>query len=662
MLNPPWFKLTEEEGGSTQHKLSHAVHKLLCDNLDDSIKAARSTLESQQYPDGYWDYPLEADCTIPSEYIMMMHFTDDIDRKLELKIANYLREHQSEHGGWSLYHGGAFDLSCTVKTYFALKLVGDAPDSPHMTSARDAILSCGGAAKSNVFTRITLALFSQVPWRAVPFIPVEVMLLPKWFPFHISKVSYWSRTVMVPLFILCSLKPTASNPRRIDIPELFLTPPEDEKKYFFPTSKLSHLFLGLDYMGRNLLEPLIPKFIRRKALKKAEQWITERLNGEDGLGGIFPAMVNAHEALLLLGYDEEHSLVKQTKSSLEKLLVIEGDSAYCQPCLSPMWDTGLASLAIYEADQFEQMAKKKGKAPNPVIRGLDWLSAQQLSDEPGDWRENNPSLQGGGWPFQFANSHYPDLDDTSLIAWSMSIADHERYAENITRAADWVMGMQSKNGGFAAFDRDNTHDYLNHIPFADHGALLDPPTEDVTARCIALLGLASAEKYQPALHRAIQYLKDTQDVNGSWFGRWGTNYIYGTWSVLSALDAAGQDMHQPWIQNAVDWLKSTQHFDGGWGESNDSYYDDKHQQPHSSTSYQTAWAMLGLIAADQADSSSVKKAVAYLISHQQEDGLWSDDSFTAPGFPKVFYLKYHGYTKFFPLWALALYRNRSQKS
>lgn len=655
MLNPP-----NMQAATSKRRSPRTKHRP--EQLNESIDCARATIESQQYSDGYWDYQLEADCTIPAEYIMMMHFTDDIDRALEIKIANYLRAHQCDHHGWALYHGGSFDLSCSVKTYFALKLVGDNPDAEHMRRARKAILSHGGAAKANVFTRIALALFEQVPWRAVPFIPVEVMLLPKWFPFHISKVSYWSRTVMVPLFILCSLKPSASNPRRINITELFTVAPDHVNQYFHPTNKLSRLFLSLDYIGRNFLEPLIPNFVRKKALKKAEHWVIERLNGEDGLGAIFPAMVNAHESLLLLGYDEKHPLIKQTKASLEKLLIIEQDSAYCQPCFSPMWDTGLASLALHETAKFQQIDDMALSSPQSVIDGLDWLAQQQLHDEPGDWRDNNPNLEGGGWPFQFANSHYPDLDDTSLIGWAMSTADHQRYAENINRAANWVVGMQSTNGGFAAFDRDNTHDYLNHIPFADHGALLDPPTADVTARCIALLGLTNEEKYRPALLRAIDFLKRTQEKNGSWFGRWGTNYIYGTWSVLSALEVAGQDMQQDWIQKAAAWLIETQHFDGGWGESNDSYYDHQHEQPHSSTSYQTAWAILGLIAAGHTHSSSLKRAIDFLIDRQEDDGLWSDDSFTAPGFPKVFYLKYHGYTKFFPLWALALYRNKVKQN
>lgn len=319
-----------------------------------------------------------------------------------------------------------------------------------------------------------------------------------------------------------------------------------------------------------------------------------------------------------------------------------------------MWDTGLASLALLEASG-------GAKAPPAVIRGLDWLKENQLSDEPGDWRDYSPGLKGGGWPFEYANAFYPDLDDTGLIGWAMQQADSERYRDSVLAAADWVQGMQSKNGGFGSFDKDNTYYYLNNIPFADHGALLDPPTEDVTARCIALLSLANDAKYQPALDAAIQYIKDTQQDDGSWFGRWGSNYIYGTWSVLSALEVADEDLSQAYIQRAAPWLKGRQHIDGGWGESNDSYYPGKEDQPHPSTSFHTAWAMLALMATGEVRAEAVQRGALYLMKHQGDDGLWHDDSFTAPGFPRVFFLKYHGYTRYFPLWALAQYRNRTDE-
>ena len=376
--------------------------------LERAITRSREALLTLQHPDGHYRFELEADCTIPAEYILLMHYMDEIDDELATKIAVYLRDHQGSDGGWYLYCGGDFDLSCSVKAYYALKLAGDSPDAPHMVRARKAILAHGGAACANVFTRITLALFRQVPWHGVPFIPVEILLLPRWFPFHLSKVSYWSRTVMVPLFILCSLKAQAKNPRKVDIRELFTTPPEKEENYFSVRSRLNRVFLTMDMLGRRL-EPFIPDWVRRKAIRKAEAWFIERLNGTDGLGGIFPAMVNALEALTLLGYSPDHPYRVQAKKALEKLLVVGEESAYCQPCLSPMWDTCLAASALLDANL--------GEPTNDLLRALDWLEERQLSDEPGDWRDRRPNLKGGGWAFEYENPHYPDLDDTAVIAW-----------------------------------------------------------------------------------------------------------------------------------------------------------------------------------------------------------------------------------------------------
>ncbi len=644
MLTQPRYKLTGDQGDFSYGRTPKDTYP-----LEAAVERARAALEQHQQTDGHWVYELEADCTIPAEYILMMHFMDEIDEALQAKIAVYLRANQASHGGWPLYHGGDFDISCSVKIYYALKIAGDDPDAPHMARAREAILSHGGAAHANVFTRIALALFEQVPWRAVPYIPVEIMILPRWFFFHLSKVSYWSRTVMVPLFILCTLKPKAANPKQVNICELFVVPPEEEQHYFRPTTQLSRLFFALDQMGR-AIDPFIPAALRRHAIKLAEQWFTPRLNGVDGLGGIFPAMVNAYEALALLGYPADHPYRRDTKAALEKLLVIGEESAYCQPCLSPVWDTGLACHALYEA--------AGRKSTETINRGLEWLKDRQLSDEPGDWRENYPDLKGGGWAFQYNNAYYPDLDDTAMVAWIMRLADADKYREPIDRAAAWLAGMVSKNGGYASFDADNTHYYLNSIPFADHGALLDPPTSDVTARVVALFGLMKDPRYSHELKRAIEFLKDEQEKDGSWFGRWGTNYIYGTWSVLAALPLAGEDPNQPYIRRAVDWLKGCQHIDGGWGESNDSYYPERRNRPYPSNAFQTAWALLGLMAAGETDSEAVRRGVEYLLKHQGQDGLWHEESFTAPGFPRVFYLRYHGYAKFFPLWALAQYRNQ----
>jgi len=621
--------------------------------LDRAITAARDELIRLQDADGRWQFELEADCTIPAEYIMMMHFLEEIDPALQSKIAVYLRARQADHGGWPLYHGGAFNISCSVKAYFALKLAGDSPDAPHMVRARAAILEHGGAAATNVFTRIALALFAQLPWRGVPYIPVEIVLMPRWFPFNLHKVSYWSRTVMVPLFILCTLKPVARNPRNISIRELFTTSPEQERHYFHrPEGRpnlLARVFFAIDRIARSL-DPLIPGPMRRLAMRRAEAWILERLNGEDGLGAIFPAMVNALEVLTLLGYPSDDPRRVAAKRALEHLLVVNTTSAYCQPCISPVWDTGLACLAMQEVGGTSSVGA--------AARGLQWLAPRQLLDDPGDWRTARPHLAGGGWAFQRANGHYPDLDDTAVVAWSMHQAENaERYSYAVDRALDWLVGMQSANGGFAAFDLDNTAYHLNQIPFADHGALLDPPTSDVTARVVTAMARVGRPQDGVALERAIAYLRDEQEDDGSWFGRWGTNYIYGTWSVLTGLAQAGIAADDEAVRRAVSWLLARQNADGGWGESNDTYVLARAEAHCASTPHQTAWALLALLAAGEVGSDAVRRGIEHLMKTQRDDGLWSDPGFTAPGFPRVFYLRYHGYCAYFPLWALAAYRN-----
>jgi len=621
-------------------------------SLKEAIQSAKSALVSQQHEDGHWIYQLEADCTIPAEYILMNHFVDEIDDELESKIAVYIREHQVNNGGWPLFYDGDFDLSCSVKSYYALKMVGDDPHEEHMVKARDAILRHGGAAHANVFTRILMAMFEQVPWRATPFIPAEVILLPKWFPFHIDKVSYWSRTVMVPLFVLCTLKAKAANPRAIDIRELFFTPPEEEQHYFRITTPLTRAFLILDHIGM-IFEKLVPKFVRNISVRKCEKWFTDRMNEEHGIGGIFPAMVNVYESLIVLGHDKNSAVVKQARKAIDNLLVDEGDRSYCQPCTSPVWDTALACQTLIEIEEDEDLDETRTITKD----GLDWLKARQLSDEPGDWRIPCPKLEGGGWAFQYSNYYYPDLDDTAMVAWAMHRTGDEAYAAAIQKAAHWVDGMKSKGGGFGSFEVNNTQYYLNYIPFADHGALLDPPTADVTGRSIALLSLADKTKYERSINNAIQYLKDDQEDDGSWFGRWGTNYIYGTWSVLTALELAEEDPQQSYIRRAVTWLEEIQNEDGGWGESNESYYPPRHRRPYLSTSFQTAWSLLGLLAVGEVNSAAVKQGISYLVENQKVDGFWDEPDFTAPGFPRVFYLKYHGYTKYFPLWALARYNN-----
>jgi len=643
------------------HKQSHdavssstAIHSKAYD-LNKAISKAQEKLLSLQNEAGYWVFELEADCTIPSEYIMLMHYLGEIDETLQAKIAVYLRSRQSEDGSYPLFTGGAADLSCSVKVYYALKMAGDSQDAPHMVRLRNYILSQGGAAKANVFTRIALAIFEQLPWRGVPYIPVEIMLFPSWFPFHLDKVSYWSRTVMVPLFILCTLKATAVNPNKVSILELFVTHPDEEKHYFPERTLLNKIFLGLDKLG-HVTRPLIPKKMHDLAMQRAKDWIIERLNGEDGLGGIYPAMAAAYQALLLLGMPKDDPLLITAKKAIDKLLVVNEHDAYCQPCLSPVWDTGLAALALQESDKIGNNAS--------LTRAYDWLKSVQLSDEPGDWRISKPDLAGGGWAFQFANPHYPDVDDTAVVAFAMAESNLPELDESIHRATRWIVGMQSKNGGYGAFDVDNTYYYLNEIPFADHGALLDPPTSDVSARCAMLMARVAQDhdEYLPALERTIEYIRNEQEADGSWFGRWGTNYIYGTWSSLLGLEQTSLPKTDPMYTKAAAWLKSVQRADGGWGEDNYSYHDTSFSGKYKfSTAFQTAWAVLGLMAAGEARSPEVKAGIDFILRTQQADGVWNDKCFTAPGFPKVFYLKYHGYDKFFPLWALARYRNELNK-
>lgn len=624
------------------------------EQMERAIAAGREALMALQRPDGHWCFEFETDCTISAEYILMMHFIDEIDEVLQEKLARYIRSKQvlDGHGGWPLYQDGPMDLSCTVKSYYGLKAAGDDAEAPHMRRARDAILAAGGAARSNVFTRLLLAMFEQVPWRATPYVPVEIMLFPKWAPFHLDKVSYWARSTMVPLFILCSLKAKAKNPRKIGVRELFVTPPEEERNYFSSDTPVDKFFLALDKVGR-ALDPWIPRALRAKAVRKAEEWFLPRMNGEDGLGGIFPPMVNSLEAMELLGYPKDHPARVTCLKALHKLIAYRDDgTAFCQPCLSPLWDTSWSAMALLRAGGDE-------RTEQAVRRALEWLAPRQVLDLKGDWAIQAPELAPGGWAFQYANPYYPDLDDTAVVAGLLHVADKDgSQRERVRRAADWLVGMQSSNGGFAAFDRNNTHYYINHIPFADHGAMLDPPTEDVSGRVLACLGVIGREQDRAAIRRCVDYLKRVQQADGSFWGRWGTNYIYGTWSVLAGLALVGEDLSQDWIRKAVDWLKSKQHDDGGWGETNDSYENPglRGSNYGVSSPHSTAWAVLGLMAAGETHSQAVARGIDWLLGAQERGGLWSHPSYNAPGFPRVFYLKYYGYAAYFPLWALTRYR------
>jgi squalene-hopene/tetraprenyl-beta-curcumene cyclase len=629
--------------------------------LEASVARAADAILADQHPDGYWLYQLEADATIPAEYVLLVHYLAETPNlELEAKIARYLRRIQRADGGWPLFTDGAMDVSATVKAYFALKMIGDSPEAEHMQRARRAIIAAGGAEKANVFTRILLALFGVVSWRAVPMMPVEITLLPEWFPFHLSKVSYWARTVIVPLLVLNAKRPRARNPKGVRIDELFFDAPVNAGM----AARAPHqhqgwfvLFRCVDAVLR-AADPLFPRHTRQRAVEAAVSFVDERLNGEDGLGAIFPAMANSVMMYDVLGYPEDHPNRAIARKSIEKLLIIDeapDGEAYCQPCLSPIWDTSLVAHALLEADT--------PKARAAVSRGLDWLVPLQILDVRGDWISRRPNIRPGGWAFQFANPHYPDVDDTAVVAMAMERADRENgtalYGEAIARGREWVVGMQSSDGGWGAFEPENTQYYLNNIPFSDHGALLDPPTVDVSGRCLSMLAqLGELPATSEPAKRSLDYILRGQERDGSWYGRWGLNYIYGTWTALCALNAAGLPLTDSRMQRAAHWLISIQNADGGWGEGGESYkLDYRGYEAAPSTASQTSWALLGLMAAGFVDHPAVAKGVQYLHATQREHGLWDETRFTATGFPRVFYLRYHGYRKFFPLWALARYRN-----
>ncbi len=642
--------------------------------LDAAVLRARDALLRRQREDGHWVFELEADATIPAEYIMLRRFFGQHDPVREAAIGQYLRRLQAQQapsaaGGWPLYHAGKIDISCSVKAYFALRLIGDPVDAPHMIRAREAILAAGGAAKSNVFTRCTLALFGQVPWHAVPVMPPELILLPRWFPFHIGKISYWARTVLVPLTVVMARRPQPVAPIGVDIGELFATPPDEVREWpggAHQQEPWSSLFKAVD-KALQRAQRLFPRTHRIRAEAACEKFVTERLNGEDGLGAIYPAMANAIFMYHVMGVAESDPRMTTAWAAIEKLVCERADGeTYVQPCLSPIWDTALVAHALLEAGGAE--------AEQAVGRGVEWLLTREITEVRGDWAWQRPHLKPGGWAFQYENAHYPDVDDTAVVVLAM---DRHRRAtgtappgtdQAIERAVDWTIGMQSRGGGWGAFDADNTHHYLNHIPFADHGALLDPPTADVTGRCLAMLAQLGEASQKPA-REAVAYLLAEQEADGAWYGRWGVNYVYGTWSALTALNAAGLPHEHAAMRRAVAWLEARQNPDGGWGEDGDTYPerggtapDGGSRRNSASTSSQTAWALLALLAAGEADNPAVARGAAYLLRSQTEAGGWDEDDYSGTGFPRVFYLRYHGYRQIFPLWALARLRNLQMRN
>ena len=630
----------------------HTVHALerAAGPLQQSLHKATEALLERQATDGHWRFDLEADATIPSEYILLQYFLGRMQEKPLDKIARYLLRRQHANGSWPLYHDGPGNMSATVKAYFALKLSGHSMDAPYMVQARRWILTNGGAEKVNVFTRIALAIFGQVPWRTVPAMPVEIMFLPRWWFFSLSKVSYWSRCVIVSLLIIFAKRPVVRVDAQFCIAELFLSPPAklrhiDKCKR---GESLQNFFILMDRMLK-VLDPLMPRWIRNRALKRAETWMRDHTKGKGGIGAIYPAMANAAMALKLLGANDDDGDLVRTVQAIEDLVLDGENETYCQPCVSPIWDTCLSLAALTEAG---------AQTDHPAVQdAIEWLFDHQVLVT-GDWSSEDRKLEPGGWAFQYENDKYPDVDDTGMVLMALLRAgahDKEHKKKRINQALNWILGMQNPDGSWGAFDIRNNHEYLNKLPFADHGALVDPGTADLTARCIELLAMLGYDASFTPVARALEFLQGDQETNGSWYGRWGVNYIYGTWSVMSALGAIGEDPAKPYVRKGVQWLQERQNGDGGWGESCNSYDDAALGGYGVSTASQTAWALLGLMSVGEAASGIVQRGIDYLVRTQNEAGEWDEKEYTGTGFPRVFYLRYHGYCKYFPVWALAMY-------
>jgi squalene-hopene/tetraprenyl-beta-curcumene cyclase len=623
--------------------------------VDGALQRSQDHLLRLQAPAGYWLGELEADTTITSEYLLLRHLLGTPDRDLEWKGVAYLRERQGADGSWTLYEAGTGDLSATIKAYFAMKMAGVAPTDPALARAREWVLERGGPTQANVFTKITLALFGQYPWSGVPAMPVEIMLLPRWSYFNVWEISYWSRTVLIPLLIVMDRRPVHPVPRDAGIDELWAHHLHLDDPAYARRGLVSwkNLFIGVDGFLKTW-EAFGPRPWRGRAIRAAHDWLVPRMAAPGGLGGIYPAMVNGILAIRLLGYPDEHRLITGQIKEIEALGLEEPRRFHVQPCVSPVWDTSLALNAL--------LASGMPAGHPALLRASDWLIDRQVID-PGDWQIKRPGLEPGGWAFQFDNPFYPDLDDTAVVAMGLHQVDHPDDARRraaIERAVRWLRGMQGKDGGWASFDTDQTRLLFNNIPFADHGALLDPATEDLTARCIECFARLGASSDDPAIQRGVAFLRRSQTAEGAWHGRWGVNYLYGTWSVLRALEAIGLRADDPMVKRAIRWLVARQNPDGGWGETCDSYADPHLKGRGVSGPSQTAWALLGLMAAGQVSSSAVERGIEFLLRNQRPDGGWDDVLWNGTGFPRVFYLQYHLYAHYFPLWALGIWRRATQ--
>jgi squalene-hopene/tetraprenyl-beta-curcumene cyclase len=617
-----------------------------------AIRRAQDYLFAQQDPEGFWCGELQADSTLESDYILLHTLLGTGKRERMQKAARYVLQHQNQDGGWPIYHGGPSNISASVKAYFGLKLAGYKADHPALARARERILALGGVPEVNTFTKLYLAFFGQYNYSACPAIPPEIVLFPNWFWFNIYEISSWSRAILVPLSIAYAKKPFKKIPREMGIDELFPKGREHTNLRLKWSSRIiswRNFFLVLDRMT-HMFEAVHIRPLRSVAIRKAEKWLLERFEMSDGLGAIYPAMMNAIIALRCLGYSLDDPQMIRALDEFEALGIEEGDTFRMQPCQSPVWDTAYALYALGQSGV-------PGDEPR-MVRAADWMLKKQVTTR-GDWYVKNKKAAPGGWYFEFNNEFYPDVDDTAQVLLALNRVAHpdESYQlKSEKRAIDWVLSMQCRNGGWASFDKDNDRMVFQYVPFADHNAMLDPPTVDITARVLEMLADYGYDRNHPTCHRAIKFIKKEQEPDGSWFGRWGVNYIYGTALVLRGLEAMREDKNEPCIQQAAEWLRSVQNADGGWGETCGSYDDAASKGVGTSTPSQTAWAIHGLLAAGDTRSDSVARGVAWLLEHQRADGSWAEEEFTGTGFPRVFYLAYHLYRQYFPLLALTTYQ------
>jgi len=622
--------------------------------FDTALKRSQNYLLNVQKPEGYWVGELMVDVTLIADLVAYHHWDRSVDKTWEKKAVHHIFEKQLPDGGWNIYFGGPAEVNATIKAYLALKLAGVSLTDPRMLKAREVAMRLGGVPRMNTFSKLYLALIGLFPWKWLPTIPCEVMMIGKWFHVNFWDMSNWSRAMIVPLAIINHFRPTRAV--AVDLNELYpegyherdLALPRDPQTFTW-----RNLFLSLDGLHK-FAELFVRGGIhpfRRRALKKCEEWILERFENSDGLAAIFPAMLNALIALKALGYADDHPQVKRAWHEIKKLQHETDDSVRCEPCFSPVWDTAIVTICLREsgvAADHSQMQK-----------AADWLIDREIRFK-GDWVHKNPAkVEPSGWVFEFKNEWNPDVDDTAMVLLALrkvALADRKKRDDSIRRGLNWMMAFQCKDGGWAAFDKDCTKGILEKVPFADHNAMLDPECADITARILELLGYDGWDLKHPQIVDALDYVKRQQEADGSWYGRWGVNYIYGTWQVCRGMAALGIDMTEPWLVKGLDWLESVQHDDGGWGERCNTYDDPVFKGRGPSTASQTAWAVMGLLAFGDANRESIRRGIEYLVRTQNTDGSWTEDEVTGTGFPKVFYLKYDMYRNAWPLLALATYK------